>query len=82
MHKEHFTDWINSAIDKSKYEAEIIFTKYPKHATELSREAAQRGDHLVVAVGGIARFGIVVAFLHSVFHLVETQNLALVEPRH
>lgn len=52
MHKEHFADLINSGIDKSKYEAEIVFTEYPKHATELSREAAQRGDHLVVAVGG------------------------------
>lgn len=52
MHKEHFVDWIQSGIDPARYVPEIIYTEYPKHATELSREAALRGDALVVTVGG------------------------------
>lgn len=52
MHKEHFAEWIQAGLDQARYDAEIVFTKEPKHATVLSREAAMRGDHLVVTVGG------------------------------
>lgn len=51
-HKEHFSSWILDGIDSKRFDPEIIYTEYPRHATTLSREAANRGDALVVTVGG------------------------------
>ena len=34
------------------FETEIVYTQAPKHATELSKEAAQKGYYAVFAVGG------------------------------
>lgn len=43
---------INENIDTAKYEHEIVYTKAMNHATELSREAAEKNYDVVVAVGG------------------------------
>ncbi len=43
---------INSQINSEFIDAEIIFTSYPKHASELSKEAADLNYFAVVAVGG------------------------------
>lgn len=50
--KIDFSSLIDSCIDKSGVDHEIAFTKAPKHATELSREAVIKGFDTVVAVGG------------------------------
>lgn len=50
--KEHYSDWINAGIDKGIFEIDIVYTKAPGHATELSREAASKNYYSVVAVGG------------------------------
>lgn len=52
MHKEHFENWIQHGVDRSKLDFQTVYTKYPGHATELSREAAGQHLDLVVAVGG------------------------------
>jgi diacylglycerol kinase (ATP) len=43
---------IEERTDKSVFEPEIYYTKGPGHATELSREASEKGYYAVVAVGG------------------------------
>lgn len=43
---------IKSKIDSNIIEPEIIYTNYPKHAIELSKEAADLNYFAVVAVGG------------------------------
>lgn len=45
-------DVIDAHLDKEKYSYELIHTQYAKHGTELAREAAAKGAHAVVAVGG------------------------------
>ena len=50
--KENFVNWIDSIIDKTIFESEIVFTKAPGHATDLAREAATSGYKIVVSVGG------------------------------
>lgn len=50
--KEHFVELINSNIDATKFESEIIFTDAPGHATTLAREAANNNYDMVIAVGG------------------------------
>lgn len=39
-------------IDTSKFEVETIFTKHPKHATLLAKDAAKNKKDIVIAVGG------------------------------
>ncbi|MCB1107267.1 MAG: diacylglycerol kinase family lipid kinase [Chlamydiia bacterium] len=39
-------------IDRQKFEYEILYTAYPKHATELAKGAIERGSEIIVAVGG------------------------------
>ena len=39
-------------LDKSKFSYDIVETQYAGHATELSRQAAEEGVNVVVAVGG------------------------------
>lgn len=43
---------IEELLDKEKFDHHIVFTKAPRHATELSREAARNKADIVVAVGG------------------------------
>jgi len=43
---------IERLSDKGLVDFEIVYTKAPKHATELSRRAAQNGCNIVVAIGG------------------------------
>jgi len=43
---------INETLDKERFDYKIVFTKAPKHATELAREAVQQNYNVVVAVGG------------------------------
>lgn len=43
---------VNELLDKTRFDHSIVFTKFPKHATELSREAAENKYDVVVAVGG------------------------------
>jgi YegS/Rv2252/BmrU family lipid kinase len=50
--KDKLVSLIDSTIDKSRYETEVVFTQSRGHATALSREAADAGAAIVVAVGG------------------------------
>ena len=50
--KQNIPEIIQSVIDCKKYEFEICFTEYAGHARQLSREAAEKGTTIVVAVGG------------------------------
>ncbi|WP_194847730.1 diacylglycerol/lipid kinase family protein [Candidatus Neptunochlamydia vexilliferae] len=43
---------VRKNLDQKLFEYEILYTKRPHHATELSREAVKRGATIVVAVGG------------------------------
>lgn len=43
---------VSKKLNKNKFEFDIVYTKYPKHATELSSEAAKQKIDIVVAVGG------------------------------
>ena len=50
--KKNIDKLIFQYLDQSTFDFEIIYTKGPRHATELSKEAAKLGYDLVVAVGG------------------------------
>jgi len=52
QNKEHFVEWIENGIDRDVYDFDISFTNAPKHATQLSKEAANLSYYAVVAVGG------------------------------
>lgn len=56
-------DAIAAKLDQSVFSFEIKETRYPRHATELSREAAAAGLYGVVAVGGDGSVNDVVAGL-------------------
>ncbi|WP_114784843.1 diacylglycerol/lipid kinase family protein [Botryobacter ruber] len=43
---------IEEAVDRNKYDPELVYTEYAGHAIELSGEAAKEGYAVVVAVGG------------------------------
>ncbi len=43
---------IKKGIDKNAFQYEIVYTKAAGHAKELSRQSAQQGFDIVVAVGG------------------------------
>ena len=43
---------IKRNLDRKKFDYEILYTAYPKHATELSSGAVKRGSEIIVAVGG------------------------------
>lgn len=43
---------IKNNLDCKEFDYEILYTKGPNHATELSRKAALNGSHIIVAVGG------------------------------
>ena len=50
--KENLGEVIQSKLDLSLYEPEILLTEGPGHATEICRQQIQRGTEVVVAVGG------------------------------
>lgn len=43
---------IESNLDRSKYDYDIIKTKYQGHAAEIAKEAAEQGVDIVCAIGG------------------------------
>ncbi len=43
---------IGKKLDRSRFEFEVGYTKAPRHATELARDAARRKFDIVVAIGG------------------------------
>ncbi len=50
--KGHIRPLIQERLDKRKFEHDVVFTEYAGHAVELSKELAQKGTDVVVAVGG------------------------------
>ncbi len=50
--KAKIPEAIDMYLDKSKFSYDIVETQYAGHATELSRQAAEEGINIVVAVGG------------------------------
>ena len=50
--KEQVLDRIERSLDRRIYQPEVVFTDHVGHATEISRQCAERGDYAVVAVGG------------------------------
>jgi diacylglycerol kinase (ATP) len=56
-------DALDARLDKKLFSYSILHTEYPKHGTELAREAALKGAHAVVAVGGDGSVNDIVAGL-------------------
>lgn len=52
-------------LDQEKYTYEIAYTQYAKHGTELARNAAQNGFHIIVAVGGDGSVNDIIAGIHG-----------------
>lgn len=52
LNKEKMGEFIRARLDLSVYKPEILFTKEPGHATEISKEQVRSGTDVVVAVGG------------------------------
>ena len=50
--KARIPSLVNSRLDKTLFEPEIIYTEYAGHAAEIAAECAKRGRDVVVAVGG------------------------------
>lgn len=50
--KSKVPEAIEMYLDKAKFHYDIVETQYAGHATELSRQAAEEGIDIVVAVGG------------------------------
>lgn len=50
--KDNIEKMIYRLLDSSKFDYEVIHTKGPNHATQLSKEAVSLGYDLVLAVGG------------------------------
>lgn len=51
-HKEGIEQLIETKLDKSVYNAQVVFTEYAGHAAELAAEAVNRNIDIVAAVGG------------------------------
>jgi YegS/Rv2252/BmrU family lipid kinase len=56
---------IDQHLDHSKFEYQIAHTEYAKHGTEISRQGAADGFHIIVAVGGDGSVNDVIAGLHN-----------------
>ena len=50
--KANIPTWIETTLDKDLFEPEIVFTQYGGHASELARQAVEKGYDMVVSVGG------------------------------
>lgn len=51
-HKQSISTDIEAYLDHTRFDYEIKFTEHAGHASEMAREAAQKGIDIVVAVGG------------------------------
>ncbi len=56
---------IDQHLDRNKYTYEIAYTQYAKHGTELARNSAAEGVHIIVAVGGDGSVNDVIAGIHG-----------------
>lgn len=50
--KKRVPQMVEKYIDRSRYDVELLYTRYAGHAYELAKDAAARGVDVVVAVGG------------------------------
>ena len=50
--KNNILKWIEERLDHSRYEHEVVKTRYAGHATEISTQAVKDGIDIVVAIGG------------------------------
>lgn len=50
--KTSFPDFVETYIDKNKYDYSIVFTERANHATELTMKAIEDGYEYIAAVGG------------------------------
>ena len=50
--KEEIPKLIDELLDHTRFEHEVCMTEYRGHATELAKACAEKGDDIVVAVGG------------------------------
>ena len=50
--KNNILKWIEERLDHSRYEHEVVKTRYAGHATEISAQAVKDGIDIVVAIGG------------------------------
>ena len=50
--KDDLPKRIEELLDKERYDHEIAFTQYAGHAAEIAKACAERGDSIVIAVGG------------------------------
>ena len=50
--KEDLPKIIESVLDQEQFNYELRFTEYAGHASEIAKECAQKGQDIVVAVGG------------------------------
>ena len=50
--KNNILKWIEERLDHSRYEHEVVKTRYAGHATEISAQAVTDGIDIVVAIGG------------------------------
>ncbi|KAA5537020.1 diacylglycerol kinase family lipid kinase [Taibaiella lutea] len=56
---------IDQNLDHSIFEYKIAHTEYAKHGTEIARQGAADGFHIIVAVGGDGSVNDVIAGLHN-----------------
>ncbi|MDE6300871.1 MAG: diacylglycerol kinase family lipid kinase [Muribaculaceae bacterium] len=52
LSKKGVDKWVARHLRRHGYDVRVEFTKAPGHATELAREAVERGDYGVLACGG------------------------------
>ena len=50
--KEEIPQIIESVLDHEQFNYELRFTEYAGHASEIAKECAEKGQDIVVAVGG------------------------------
>ena len=62
---EYVNDTISRFMDKSGIPYALQYTKYPEHATELSKDASKKGFEKVIAVGGDGTVLETVSGLHN-----------------
>ncbi|MFM7728461.1 MAG: diacylglycerol/lipid kinase family protein, partial [Flavobacteriales bacterium] len=50
--KQELPSLIRQTIDSKRFETEIRYTEYPRHAAELSAEAEKSGTEIIAVAGG------------------------------
>lgn len=56
---------ISTHLDQQRFLPEIAYTQYPKHGTELAKQAVANGCSIVVAVGGDGSVNDIIAGIHG-----------------